>query len=61
MVSDGGAAGLGLLRTGESTGVEFFIVLITLRRDEMPSRRSVMSTVFDSPVLRSWDGTADRP
>ena len=28
-----------------------FPVLITLRRDAVPSRRSVMSTVIDSPIL----------
>src|SRR5208337_3987517 len=39
------------LRTGKSISVGFPNVLITLRRDEKPSRRSVMSTIIDSPVL----------
>jgi hypothetical protein len=39
------------LWTGEPIIVGGSIVLITLRRDEMPSRRSVMSTVVDSPVV----------
>ena len=35
--------------------VGFSNVPITLRRDENPSRRSVMSTVIDAPVLTSLD------